>query len=371
MISEIVKHFNIDGDLIEYNIYGSGHINNTYLVLCRIDGKIEKYIFRKINSSIFKKPEFVVENAVYITNHIRQKLENQNEKNIHDKVLTFKKTRDNKYFYSDKNGEVWTVNLFFDSAYTVDFVSNEVQAYNAAKAFGNFQKLLIDIDTTQLKTTLPDFHNWEKRRIDFLHSINKDIQRTEKASEEISFLTDEKYQSIITNFNNLLSSGELPVRITHNDTKINNVMLSKKSDEPMAVIDLDTVMPGSLLYDFGDMVRSFCSPVPEDEKDRDKIKFRVDIFRALTDAYLSEVRDFITPGEVNNLIAGAELLIYVQAIRFLTDFLQGDIYYKTAYEDHNLVRTRNQIALLQSLFVNKSKLNEILEELKSKHELVK
>jgi len=367
MFENILDNFRVEGKLIRFGEYGSGHINATYLVEMEAENERHKYILRKINSSIFHSPQIVAENSTRITKHIREKLRIAKAGNISERALTFVETERGENYYEDNSGEVWTLSLFIENAHTVDYISNEAEAFAAAKAFGNFIKLLLDFDASKLAPSISGFHDWRKRMRNFQNAVSAASERRIAAKEEIEFLNDENLKTILTDIANLIDGEILPVRITHNDTKISNVMLSNVGGEPLAVIDLDTVMPGLIIYDFGDMVRSFCSPAPEDHKNTEEVQLRTDIFRALCGGFLSEVGEFLTREEFDNLLLGAKLIIYIQAIRFLTDYLENDVYYKTDYEDHNLVRAKNQIALLRSFLSEEKYLKEIIEEIKNSY----
>ncbi len=355
----IVKRFNINGNFIDAKPYGSGHINDTLLVRLEGNGKKHKYILRKINKYVFKNPAMIVENTVMVTNHIRKKLIENGEKNINGKVLTLIETVNGKYSYIDNRNEHWCLMVFIENAYTVDSVETVKQAYEAAKAYGKFQKYLSDFDVSKSHIIIKDFHNLTNRLNSFDEAIKKDsVKRVKKISKEIELV--DKFRNIENDFVNL-NAKNLPLRITHNDTKINNVMLSKKTDKGICVVDLDTVMPGIILNDFGDMVRTFTSPAAEDEKDTDKVFVRMDIYKEMVKGYLSEIKNFLTGGELDNLALGAKIIVYEQAIRFLTDYIEGDVYYKTRYENHNLVRAKNQFALLKSIEKNFSELQNIIK----------
>ena len=363
---DVLKNFNIPGDFIDAKPFGSGHINDTILARYKQAGEVVKYILRKINSYVFKEPELIIENTINVTDHIRQKLIELNELDINRRVLTLINTNDENYFHIDKNGEYWCVIVFIDDAYTVDQVETESQAYEAAKAYGKFQKYLSDFDTTKCHITIKGFHNLENRIGAFEETVKVDPKnRVEFIAEEISLF--EKYEYLLNKFIELQKSN-LPIRITHNDTKINNIMLQEKTNIGICVVDLDTVMPGIILNDFGDMVRTFTSPALEDEKDFSKVEMRLPIFDALVKGYFSELNDYLTKDETKNLVLGSKIIVYEQAIRFLTDYIDGDIYYKTNYDLHNLNRAKNQFKLLasieeqsdemESIIVKYSRLNE-------------
>ncbi|MCF6270080.1 MAG: aminoglycoside phosphotransferase family protein [Melioribacteraceae bacterium] len=348
MIEKIISNFRICGDFIEAKPFGNGHINDTFLVSYNQAGIEVKYILRKINKYVFKNPEVVIQNTVNVISHITEKLKAEGVKEISNYVIQLVKSKNNNFHYIDDNKDYWCAVFFIENTYTVESVRTEEQAYQAAKAFGRFQKLLIDAELNQYKDTIPNFHNLDSRLIVFDKALEKDeVGRAKKIEEELE--KAKLYRNISKKITDLIKGNELPIRITHNDTKINNVMLNKETNNGQCVIDLDTVMPGTVLYDFGDMVRTSTSPVEEDEKDISKVTMRINIFEALVKGYLEELSDVLTELEITNLIYGVKVIVYEQAIRFLTDYIMNDVYYNINYSEHNLVRARTQIALLESI----------------------
>lgn len=360
-IKILSEHFLIYGDFKEAKPFGNGNINDTYLVSYRQAGLNARYIIRKINKYVFKKPEIVVNNSVNISAHIKNELLKSGEENISMKTMTFVKSRDNKYFVTDENDDYWCAVLYFEGAYTIDYVQNAEQAYKAAYAFGNFQKLIINADVNKYGETIPGFHNLPSRIEALKNAVAADVAgRVKEVSAELDEV--EKNMGISEQFTKLINSKELPVRITHNDTKINNVMLDKTTYEGLCVIDLDTVMPGIILNDFGDMVRTSTSPVTEEEKDFSKVYLQIDIFEALTKGYLKPLSNIVTKMELNNLVFGAKLIVFEQAVRFISDYIAGDVYYPVAYETNNLVRAKNQFALLNSILRQETEMEKIVQK---------
>ncbi len=357
---KILREFDIPGNLISAKPYGSGHINDTVLVEYVYENKNLKYILRRINDYVFHEPLLIVENTLRVTTHYRKKLIENNEKDINRKVLTLYKTKNGQYYFVDSNGGYWCLLSFIPNAYTVDKVETENQAYQAAKAFGKFQKYLTDIDISRCHETIKNFHDLDKRLAKYDESVSKDVKnRVQNIPDEINKI--EKFRYVTEEYLQLRDKN-IPLRITHNDTKINNVMLDEKTSEGLCVIDLDTVMPGIILNDFGDMVRTFTSPADEDEKNTEKVFVRMNIFEAMTRGYFSEVKNILTEDENNNLVTGAKIIVYEQAVRFLTDFIDGDVYYKIKYDKHNLVRAVNQLALLDSIEKNYMQMQAVVEK---------
>jgi len=360
-IEFISNKFQLAGEFIESNSFGNGHINDTQLVKMKQDGRELKLILRKINKYVFKKPEIVIENTINVIAHINRKLIENNVPDRARRVMTLLISKENKDYYIDEQGDYWCAVKFIDSAYTVDYVKSVEQAYQAAKAFGRFQYYLIDADLEMYQPTIPDFHNLPIRLENLGNAISADkVKRVNKTDIEIKM--SNKFHYIKEKIIEISKDDGLPIRITHNDTKINNVMLDEFTGEGLCVIDLDTCMPGTVLNDFGDMVRTSVSPSEEDEKDISQIYVRMDVFEALVNGYVSELKNNLIEIETDNLVYGAKLIVYEQAVRFLTDYLMGDVYYSTAYEDHNLVRARNQFTLLQSIEENSEEMEKIVKK---------
>ncbi len=359
MNTKVVSKFLLHGDFIKAEPFGNGHINDIFLLTFNQAGLPVHYILRKINKYVFKNPEIVINNTLKAIEHISKKLLELNEKNISRKVVTMIKSINDDYYYKDENGDYWCVILFFENAYTVDCIKTPQQAYLSAKEFGRFQKYLFDEDIEKYQFSIPDFHNPFKRIETLKTVIKKDpVQRVFSAEKEIEQVLSNV--SLTDKLNYLIDNHLLPLRITHNDTKINNVMFDKETCSGLCVIDLDTVMPGRVIFDFGDMVRSSSSTAAEDEKDIAKVKMQITLFEALVKGYLENLSAFLMNEELNNLAYGAELIIYEQAVRFLTDYLDGDQYYHTNYKEHNLIRTRNQLALLDSVKIQRKTMDEII-----------
>ncbi len=360
-IKSVVNSFDVKGNSFSFAKFGNGHINDSFLIE---DNSIEseKFILRRINRYVFKNPRAVVNNSVRAVEHIIKKLLDEGIENYYDFVLTFIPTKSGEFAYVDANSDFWCLTKFFGDSYTVDFVETEKQAYEAAKAFGKFQKQLADADSRDYEIVIPDFHNLGKRLKAYEETLSKaSNERKNNAAAEIK--TVKENFRIAEKANLLNDSASIPLRITHNDTKINNVMLDNKTDTAHCVIDLDTVMPGSVLSDFGDMVRTFTSPAEEDEKDISKVKMRLNIFKALSTGFLEETNSILTSIEKENLVFGAEMIVFEQGVRFLTDYFNNDVYYKTNYPEHNLDRARNQFALLHSITEQSDEMLEIIRNL--------
>jgi len=354
---DIINKFLVEGNFIEAQPFGSGKINDTYLIKYKIDQKEKKYILRKINRYVFKEPKLMVENTVNVTQHIRKKINLVANPNPTDKVLTLINSKNKKFYHLDENDDYWCMIEYIEDAYTIDIVETETQAFEAAKAFGRFQKYLADFNVLNCHITIKNFHNLPNRINVLKKAINQDILKRTHSIEDLLKNVD-NYFYLADEFENVTRLN-LPTRITHNDTKINNVMLDSKTNKGICVVDLDTVMPGIVLDDFGDMVRTFTSLASEEE-DYLKVEMRLPIFEAITKGYLSEMNECLTDNEKDNLVLGAKIIVFEQTVRFLTDYLQGDVYYKTNHTNHNLDRTKNQMALLESIKKQENEMKKIV-----------
>jgi hypothetical protein len=360
-IKTISESFEIYGDYISAEPYGSGHINDTYRASFNQGGTPINYIFQRINHNIFKNPPALMENIERVTTHIFNKIKGSADATRHTLVII--SSKDCKAFHQDADNNFWRVYVFIEKAKTYDVIERETQAYQAAKAFGEFQKDLVDLPGARLHETIPDFHNTPKRFEALEKAIASDIAgRVKLAGQEIDFVLKRKNDaSLLLNLN---AQGAIPERITHNDTKLNNVMLDDKTGEGVCVIDLDTVMPGLVHYDFGDMVRTSTSPAAEDEKDVSRVKMQFNMFEALLRGYLTSARDFLNPVEMEYLPFAGKLITMEIGVRFLTDFLSGDVYFKVHREGHNLDRCRTQFALVASIEKQMDQMMQLLKTIK-------
>jgi hypothetical protein len=352
----VAQQFQIAGEFLEAAPYGSGHINDTYCVGFNQGGTRVRYIFQRINHNIFKQPVALMENVQRVTAHLAGKV--AGEPDSSRRVLTLIPARDGTAFFRDDAGNVWRVYIFIEAARGYDAVENPAQALSAAQAFGRFQKLLADLPAPRLNDTIPDFHHTPKRFATLEKAIEADaVNRAKLAQAEIEFAL--RHEAICS----VLLDAKLPERVTHNDTKFNNVLLDDATGEGICVIDLDTVMPGLALYDFGDMVRTTTSPAKEDERDLSKVTMQFPMFEALARGYLSLAAEFLTPTEKKFLPFSGKLITFEIGIRFLTDFLAGDTYFKVHREGHNLDRCRTQFKLVESIEQQEEKMNQLVEKI--------
>lgn len=347
-VRSVVSQFQIYGDFLEARPFGTGHINDTYRISINHGGHVICYIVQRINHNIFKNPAGVMSNIFRVTGHIRKKLSAQGVEYASRRVLTFVPTKDNKEVYQDADGNFWRAYIFVSRAKTFDVIQKPIHAYKAAKAFGQFQCLLSDFPGDTLHETIPNFHNGQTRYQTFLEVLQKDVKnRAASVKKEIDFL--QSRAAMFDKLPNMIKNKEIPVRVTHNDCKINNVLLDIESDEGICVIDLDTIMPGLVLFDFGDMIRTSTNTGAEDEKDLSKISMNFENFKCVAQGYLEEAGGFLTPAEKNNLVFSGKLITGIIGLRFITDYLAGDVYFKIKHPDHNLDRCRTQFKLVESI----------------------
>jgi Phosphotransferase enzyme family len=350
------RQFQIDGDFSSVTPYGTGHINDTYCAVFHQAGVPARYILQRINTSIFRNPAALMQNIERVTSHLAAQL--SGEPDSSRRVLTLIAARDGRFWHEDAEGGDWRVYRFVDRALTYDTVKSIEQAFQAAKAFGQFQKMLVDLPLPRLHDTIPDFHNTPKRFAAFERAVAADTAgRAVLAKPEIEFAFT--HQSIVS----VLLDANLPERVTHNDTKFNNVLFDDATGEGICVVDLDTVMPGLVLYDFGDMVRTATSPADEDERDLSKVSMQFPMFEALVRGYLSSARGFLTYAEKQHLAFSGKLIAIEQGIRFLTDYLAGDAYYKVHRDGQNLDRCRTQFKLVESIQQQEDEMNRLVNGL--------
>jgi len=354
-LQQIVSQFAITGNVTEVKPLGNGLINTTYKV--KTEGEAPDYVLQHINNAIFPDVEMLMDNIVAVTGHIRSKYEAEGVEDIDRKVLNFVPAKDGKYFYFDGE-KYWRVMVFIPDTISQNAVTPE-SSYIVGETFGNFQAMLADIPV-QLGETIKDFHNMEFRLQQLREAVAED--KVGRLSE-VKWLVDEleKRAEEMCKGERLHREGKLPKRICHCDTKVDNILFDQDG-KVLCVIDLDTVMPNYVFSDFGDFLRSAANTGKEDDKDLDNVNFNMDIFKAFTEGYLKSARCFLTPLEIENLPYAAALFPYMQTVRFLADYINGDTYYKTQYADHNLVRSKAQFKLLQSVEAAKPAMELFIKE---------
>jgi hypothetical protein len=347
-LQDISKKFQIYGEILHAETLKIGHINETYTATYDQGGTRVRYIHQKINRSVFRNPVAVMKNLTRVTTHIRKKLEAANVRDVTRRSLIVIPTRDGESFHQNGNSEVWRTFVFVEGVETYEAVQSPEQAYQAGRAFGEFQNLLVDLPGPRLVETIPNFHNTRKRFTALQQAIQNDhYNRSKDALPEIDFAL--KHEPIVDVILNAMEKGKIPERITHNDTKFNNVMMDVLTGEAMCIVDLDTVMPGCALYDFGDMVRTTTSPTLEDEPDLSKVRMQMPMFRKLAEGYLASAARFLSKAEKAHIAFSGKLITFEIGIRFLTDFLSGDTYFRIHRPGHNLDRCRTQFKLVESI----------------------
>lgn len=353
---KVAQQFQIDGEVIEAQPFGSGHINDTFRVMFRNCGELFFHILQRINHSIFKNPDALMQNIQRVTAHLA--LQVHEDPDGERRVLRLIPARNGDAWLVDEDGEYWRAYRYITGARTYDSVQATDQAFQAARAFGRFQELLATLPSPRLHDTIPDFHNTPKRFEALLAAISADVaNRAILVQPEIEFALAHKP------ITGVLLNANLPERVTHNDTKFNNVMLDDATGEGICVVDLDTVMPGLVPYDFGDLVRTATSPAAEDEQDLSKVTMQFPMFEALARGYLSSARGFLTSAERRYLAFSGKLISFEIGIRFLADYLAGDTYFKTHRQEHNLDRCRAQFKLVQSIEQQEDRMERLVESL--------
>ncbi len=347
-IAGIAEKFCFAGSLTAASPFGLGHINDTHLLTFRqADGAVRRYILQRINQFVFHHPQELMDNIERVTRHLHEKIAAAGGDPLRE-TLNLVPACDRRTYYCDPQGEYWRAFLFIEHARTYESAENPMHIYQAARAFGNFQRQLADFPAAQLHETIPFFHDTPRRFHAFQEAVRRDaFGRAAAVRDEIQFLEQREVQTRV--LVDGIERGVLPLRVTHNDTKVNNVMIDDQSGQAVCILDLDTVMPGLALYDFGDAVRSGAALAAEDEPDSARAGISLEIFDHLAHGYLDVARSFLTPAELNHLAFSARLITLEQAIRFLGDYLNGDIYYKVHRSGHNLDRARTQIGMLRDM----------------------
>ena len=359
-LKHIFSRFQADGTFLSGEPYGSGHINDTFLVRTKEDD-LKDYILQRINHNVFKNVPRLQDNILRVTTHLRKKLDQIPGSNPDREILTLIPSFDNKPYYQDTEENFWRAYIFIDRNRSYDIVENPAQAFEGGKAFGRFQFMLSDLKGKPLFETIPNFHNMEKRLETFFHIVSTDpVKRLHRAKPEIRFV--EEHANEMTRIIELGREGKIPERITHNDTKFNNVLLDE-DDKGLCVIDLDTVMPGYIHYDFGDSIRTSTNTGNEDEKDLSKVEMDIKLYEAYSKGFLGETKSFLNIDEINNLAFSGKMMTFIIGLRFITDYLDGDNYFKTKHEHHNLQRAKAQFKLVTSMERQFTEMLEIVDKI--------
>ena len=361
-IKHVLKQFCFQGKFQDAEELTSGNINNTFRLRYLLpDGSSRSYVLQQINTYVFKKPEEVMSNVHRVTEHVEKALKTAGE-DVSRHVLRLISTKSGAYMYRDNENRCWRAYDYISGAIAYDRPEKPEHFMECGRAFGNFQKMLFDFPAEELYETIPDFHNTKKRFYDFVAAVARDqAGHVRFLEKEIDFFFDRR--KMMSQAVDMIERGELPLRVTHNDTKMNNVMLDSKTGEGLCVIDLDTVMAGSVIYDYGDAVRFGASTAAEDEPDTSKIHLDMDLFRAFTRGFISEVQGSLTESELRMLPLGIKVMTCELAMRFFTDYIDGDLYFKVRSPEHNLIRAHAQMKLLEDIEDKYDELCAITEEL--------
>ena len=341
-LNDVIGRFAIEGNVISYAPYGDGHINDTYLV----ETTVRKYILQRINNSIFKDVDALMKNITLVCNHARENIIRAGG-DPHREAMTVVPTKDGKSYF--RFGEKYfRIYVYIDHTVSLNLPRNERDFYESGVGFGKFAKLLDGFDASQIYDVIPDFHNTVVRYNNFIAALEADkLNRAKEVKNEIDFVL--KREAVCHKIVDMLASGELKRRVTHNDTKLNNVLLDDKTGKAVAVIDLDTVMQGSVCYDFGDSIRFGCNTAAEDEEDLTKCHFSLPLFEVYSQGFLGAIGGILTEKEIEAMPLGSIMMTLECGIRFLTDYLDGDNYFKVSKDKHNLIRTRTQFRLVEEM----------------------
>ena len=359
-MNKIVELFDIEGKVLEIAPHGGGYINDTYLVTCeKNDGEKIRYILQRINHSIFKDPVSLMENFAMVCDYLKEIVAAAGGDPVRETLTVVPTKSDEKLVFVDE--KYYRMLLFIEDTVCHEVSQGVEDFYKCAKAFGNFQYMLKDFPAEKLTETIPNFHNTPKRFETFLKAIEENKSgRAHLVQDEINFIMERK--AVTDSLIDLLNAGEIPLKVTHNDTKLSNILMDAKTDDSLCVIDLDTIMPGLAAYDFGDSIRAGACYSAEDETDLSKVYVVLELFEAYVKGFIEGCKDGLSQKEIETLPLGAKVITLEQGIRFLTDYLDGDLYYKTQYAAHNLDRTRTQLKLVADMESKWDEMNAIIKK---------
>lgn len=359
-VQPIIERYAFEGTLLDVKPHGCGHINDTFaLTYQQEDGTTCRYILQRVNTNIFKDPKALMNNVAGVIRHIKDKITAAGGDALRE-TLTIVQTKEGEDFCMDAEGGCWRSYLFIEGAHTYQIVEDPIHLYHSGKGFGKFQGLLADYPAHELVETIPDFHHTAKRYEHFLAAIASDPKgRVSEVADEIAFVKarSEEMKIVV----DAIAAGKLPLKVTHNDTKFNNVMIDDTTGEAICVIDLDTVMPGSILYDFGDAIRSSTNTAEEDEADLSKVSMSMTLFEQFTKGFLEMAGSSLTDLEVAYLPFSAKLMTLECGMRFLTDYINGDTYFKIHRPAHNLDRARNQFKLVSDMEAKEAQMKDVVQ----------
>ncbi|MDZ7739750.1 MAG: aminoglycoside phosphotransferase family protein [Bacteroidales bacterium] len=354
-LKRIYERFDTEAPFLKGRTFGTGHIHDTYKIETAVG--YYDYILQKLNDRVFRDIPALQDNIYRITEHIRKRLLAEGEHDPERKCLTLIKTKEGNTWLRDENNDNWRMYVFIPDHHSYDVVLNTDQAFEGGKATGRFQSMLSDLPGPALNETIPFFHDIEKRLENFHHAMEQDPEgRVKEVRDGIDFVLSR--QEEMKMIKRLGREGSIPLRITHNDTKFNNILLDK-NDRALCMIDLDTVMPGYIHYDFGDSIRTVANMAEEDEKDLSRIRINMDMYEAFTRGYLGQMNNVITKTELETLPSAPSLMAFIMGLRFLTDYIEGDIYYKIHKKDHNIIRSRAQFRLVESFEKHADKMRAV------------
>ena len=359
--SEAIAHFQYEGRLIKDEPFGNGHINDTFLLTFELNkmGRM-KAILQRMNNSIFEEPVQLMENILGVTDFLREKIAAAGGDPTRE-TLSVIPAVDGKPYYKDSFGDYWRSYIFITDATSFDQVERPEQFYQSGVAFGNFQRMLADYPADTLFEVIKGFHDTKARLEVFKKAVEADVMgRAKDVQEEIRFVLDR--EDVANYLCDCLANGEIPLRVTHNDTKLNNILFDESTDKGLCIIDLDTIMPGLAANDFGDSIRFGAATAQEDEKNLDLVHFDINLYEMYVKGYLEETKDALTDAEIKSLAWGARIITLECGIRFLTDYLQGDTYFKTSYPEHNLVRARTQFKLVYEMEQQFEEMQKIIQK---------
>lgn len=361
LLNEALAAFDFGGELVGAVRYGSGHINDTFVVHTQPgEDPCRRFILQRISSAAFKHPEEVMANIVGVTSYLGRMIREAGG-DPERETMSVWATRDGKNFYTDSEGGAWRVYPFVEGTVCLQKAETPELFAASARAFGKFQRMLRDYPADTLYETIPKFHDTEDRLAKLKAAVAADVMgRVKEVGPELKFVAEREADCSVAL--SALREGRLPLRVTHNDTKLNNILIDRATGEGICVIDLDTVMPGFVLSDIGDFIRTGANTGAEDDENLDNVNVNIDIFKAYTRGYMEKVKSFLTPMEIKLLPYGGRLLTYMQTVRFLTDYINGDTYYKIRSPKHNLIRTKAQFKLLQSLEAHADEMDAFMSE---------
>lgn len=357
---EIIRVFNIEGEIQSVEPFGSGHINDTLCATIQQNGQIKKYVLQRMNTEIFQDPQGLMNNVIKVTEYLKKIIQSRGG-DISRETLHFYPTKDGQLFYRDPEGQCWRLEDLVQNTKSYDMATTPEMFMNTGIAFGQFMADLADFPAEELVEVIPNFHHTGKRFETFESEVKANkAGRLDSCREDVEFALARK--ELALSLVRQLETGELPLRVTHNDTKINNILMDETTDQPICIIDLDTIMPGACAYDFGDSIRFGASSAEEDEPDLSKVYMRMDLFEAFTKGYMQAVGKTLTPAEAKSLAIGAAVITFETGIRFLGDYLNGDTYFKVHRPGQNLDRARTQFKLVADMESKMDEMQAIVEK---------